>query len=470
MIDNLLDWLEERIGPVRPFLNEQLYHKVPRRVSPLDFLGLASAFLFLNQFITGILLAAWYQPSPKTAWQSVYDIMHSVPGGWFVRDMHYWGANAMVVAVFLHMLRVFYVGAYKKPREITWIAGSILLLITILFAFTGYLLPWDQQSYWATMVGTWMPSYVPFIGQWIVSIARGGSFLTAATLTRFYAVHMLVLPALFLIFFGIHFGMVLKTQMTIVEEAEHLPKERKNELVTFYPYTVFQMNMFLVIVISIVILIAANVHAPLLAPADPLNKSNYVPVPIWFFYSIYQLLKYIPPALDPFGIVGLPIIAGIVLIALPFVDRGPRREARHRPGFIATGGVVVAGIVVLTYLGAVQQGPAVGTGTASVGTAAVAHPTYAQDILPILSQYCSQCHSASAANALQPDLLSYSTLMAFKDPTLHEGLVVKGDPAASILYKKVTGVMQPQMPLGGPPLPKSIIQTIANWIKDGAPQ
>jgi ubiquinol-cytochrome c reductase cytochrome b subunit len=470
MTDRLLDWLEERIGPVRPFLNEQLYHKVPRAVNPLDFLGLASAFLFINQFVTGVMLAAWYQPSPSTAWRSVYNIMHSVPGGWFVRDMHYWGANAMVVAVFLHMLRVFYVGAYKKPRELTWIAGSVLLLITILFAFTGYLLPWDQQSYWATMVGTWMPSYTPFIGQWIVSLARGGSYLSAATLTRFYAVHMLVLPALFLIFFGVHFGMVLKTQMSVVEEAEKLPKEKQKNLVTFFPTTVFQMNMFLVIVISIVVLLAANVHAPLLAPADPLDKANYIPTPIWFFYSIYQLLKYIPPALDPFGIIGLPIIAGIVLIALPFVDRSPHREPRYRPAFVSVGGVVVAGIVVLTYLGAVQQGPAVGTGTASTGTVAIAKPTYSADILPILTQYCSQCHSPQAANTLQPDLLSYSTLMAFKDPTLHEGLVVKGNPTASILYKKITGAMQPQMPLGGAPLSKPIIQTIYNWIKTGAPQ
>jgi ubiquinol-cytochrome c reductase cytochrome b subunit len=467
MTDRLLDWLEERLGPVRPFLNAQLYHKVPRNVSPLDFLGLVSIFLFLNQFITGVLLAAWYQPSPSTAWASVYHIMHSVPGGWFVRDMHYWGANAMVVAVFFHMLRVFYVGAYKKPREITWLAGVGLLGVTILFAFTGYLLPWDQQSYWATMVGTWMPSYTPFIGQFIVRLARGGSYLSAATLTRFYAVHMLVLPALLLVLFGIHFGMVLKTQMTIVEEAESLPKEKQRNLVTFWPYTVFQMNMLLVIVAAIVVWLAVSFKAPLLAPADPLNKANYTPVPLWFFYSIYQLLKYIPPALDPLGIIGLPLIAGIVLVALPFVDRSPHREPRRRPVLIGAGGVVVAAIFVLTYLGAVQQGPSVSAPPSNV---AVAHPTYSHDIQPIFAQYCSNCHSPSTANAMQPDLLEYAAMMSFKDPTTHQPIITKGNPTASILYKKITGALPPRMPLGGAPLDPTTIQTIANWIKDGAPQ
>ncbi|MHB1842936.1 MAG: cytochrome b N-terminal domain-containing protein [Sulfobacillus sp.] len=351
------NWVIDRMG-IRSFLNLQLYHRVPRRVSPLDFLGLGTLFMFINQVITGIILATWYNASVTGAYQSVQRIMHTVPLGWLIRDLHYWGANFMVVLVFLHMLRGYYIGAYRKPRELVWLTGVGLLLITILFSFTGYLLPWDQQSYWATMVGTWMPFYMPVIGYYIVLLMRGGPYITGVTLTRFYAIHVLVLPALFLMVFGLHFYMVLTKQLTMVEEAEQLPRDKQKGLVTFFPTTVFQMTMFLVILATALAYFSINFHAPLLAIADPLNKAHYVPIPLWFFFSIYQLLKYIPPALDAFGIIGLPTIGILLLVLLPFIDKIPHRKPSERKGYVFSGGVVVAAIAVLTYLGAVNQGVA----------------------------------------------------------------------------------------------------------------
>ncbi len=351
------NWVIDRMG-IRSFINLQLYHRVPKRVSPLDFLGLATLFVFVNQVITGIILATWYNASITGAYQSVQRIMHTVPLGWLIRDLHYWGANFMVVLVFLHMLRGYYIGAYRKPRELVWLSGVGLLLITILFSFTGYLLPWDQQSYWATMVGTWMPFYMPVIGYYIVLLMRGGPYITGVTLTRFYAIHVLVLPALFLMVFGLHFYMVLTKQLTMVEEAEKLPKEKQKGLATFFPTTVFQMTMFLIIVACLLTFFSITFKAPLLAIADPLNKAHYVPIPLWFFFSIYQLLKYIPPALDPLGIIGLPFFGILILVLLPFIDRIPHRKPAERKGYLFSGGVVVAAIAVLTYLGAVNQGVA----------------------------------------------------------------------------------------------------------------
>jgi len=452
------NWLIDRLG-MRAFMNAQLYHRVPRRVNPLDFLGIASLFVFVNQVITGIILAAWYSPSVPAAYQDMQKIAHQIPLGWLVQNLHYWGANMMVVLVFFHMLRVFYIGAYRKPRELTWIAGALLLAITILFAFTGYLLPWDQQAYWASMVGTWMPFYAPVIGYFIVLLLRGGPYITPVTLSRFYAIHVLVLPALFLIVFGLHFYMVLTKQLTMVEEAEELPREKQKGLVTFFPTTVFQMMMFLVIVGSLLVFIAINFQTPLLAIADPLNKAHYNPIPIWFFYSIYQLLKYIPPVLDPLGIIGLPLIAGVALMALPFIDRIPRRRPSERKAFLVPAAVAVAGIFVLTYIGSVSQG--------IPNQQVVANPTYAADILPILQSSCAQCHSQSASQQLHtPYLLSYQGIMT---AYLGHSLIQKGNATASILYQRISTTNAAlRMPLGGAPLSQGAIQTIANWINQGA--
>ncbi len=453
---SLLDWVDERAN-IKPFMNEMLYHRVPKIVNPLDFLGLATLFVFINQMVTGMFLAMFYQASSQTAYQSIQYIMEKVPLGWVIRDLHYWGANAMVVLVAAHMLRGFYVGAYKKPREITWITGVVLLFIVILFAFTGYLLPWDQQSYWATMVGTWMPFYAPFVGIYIAYLARGGAYISGLTLTRFYSIHMLVLPALLLVFFGIHFAMVLKNQMLVVEEAERKPKGTKG-LVTFYPYTVFQMTMLIVVVAMVLLILALSQHAPLLAPADPLNKAHYNPVPLWFFFSIYQLLKYIPSALDPLGIIGLPTIAVIALVALPFFDKNPRREPRHRPWAMSISGVTVAAVLLLTYLGAANQGisPS-GPGPVAV----VAKPSFTRDIEPIFQAHCAVCHSGSNAQ-MGLDLTSYASIQKLA--------ITKGSTyEQTILWQKLTGKLQPQMPLGGPYLSKDTIQTIANWIAEGAP-
>ena len=159
-------------------------------------------FVAVNQAITGILLTIYYVPTPDHAYDSVQYITTQVTGGWLIRGLHHWGASVMVVLVVLHMLRVIIYGAYKYPREVTWLTGVVLLLLVIGFGFTGYLLPWDQKSYWATTVGTRIAGVVPFVGNWILRIMRGGDDLSAVTLARFFGAHVWVLPATLMLLVG----------------------------------------------------------------------------------------------------------------------------------------------------------------------------------------------------------------------------------------------------------------------------
>ena len=187
-------WFDERVGS-GTLKKVLLDRKIPR-ICWLYVLGSVSLFLFLLQAVTGIFLAMNYSPGPDHAHDSVQYIM-GVPSGAFIRGLHVWGATAMVVTVFLHMLRVFFMGAYKFPREATWLTGVGMFLIVMGFGFTGYLLPWDQKAYWATVVGVTLAEQVPYVGKYIGSILRGGPTIGVVTLTRFYALHVLLLPALF---------------------------------------------------------------------------------------------------------------------------------------------------------------------------------------------------------------------------------------------------------------------------------
>src|SRR4030066_344994 len=193
MILNLVNWLDDRFG--WRAIWEAIFLRKNPHVNLFYTLGSATLFLAILQGITGILLTLYYVPTPDHAYDSVVYITPQLPFGWLIRGLHHWGASAMVVVTVVHFLRVFYFGAYKYPREATWVTGVILLLVVIGFGFTGYLLPWDQKAYWATTVGTQIAGLVPFVGDWVLRIARGGDELSAVTLARFFGTHIWVLPA-----------------------------------------------------------------------------------------------------------------------------------------------------------------------------------------------------------------------------------------------------------------------------------
>jgi quinol-cytochrome oxidoreductase complex cytochrome b subunit len=208
MVQKVLNWLDERMG-LQAIYDTVLDRKVPK-VNWWFTLGSASLFLFVMQGITGIFLSVYYVPSPDAAYDSIQFIMNGVAFGWLIRGIHHWGASLMVIVVFAHMLRTYFYAAYKYPRELTWLTGVVLLLATLGMGFTGYLLPWNQRSYWATTVGTEIVATIPFIGDFLMQVLRGGTDLSAVTLARFFAVHIWFLPAVIAAAIGIHMYLIIR--------------------------------------------------------------------------------------------------------------------------------------------------------------------------------------------------------------------------------------------------------------------
>src|SRR3982751_1429533 len=208
-----LDWLEERsglVGGVRYFL----FRKVPSDTNWMQTLGSATLTAFLVQAITGVILAMYYHPSPADAYSSIVNITDNVTMGWLVRGMHKWGASVFIILMFLHMGRVFLFGAYKYPRELNWVIGVLLLVMGMTEGFTGYLLPWDQTAYWATVVGINLNGTAPFLGPWLAQFLRGGQEIGGETLTRFYSLHMLVIPGAIIGLITLHLYLVIRLGVT----------------------------------------------------------------------------------------------------------------------------------------------------------------------------------------------------------------------------------------------------------------
>lgn len=212
----LITWLDERVG-LLSIWNAIFDRRIPK-VNWWFTLGSASLFLSVMQAATGVFLTIYYIPTPEEAYTSIEYIMNDVAFGWLVRGMHHWGATLMVVIVFVHMLRVFYYGAYKYPREVTWLTGVFLLLVTMGLGFTGYLLPWNQRSYWATAVGSSIVATIPLVGDFFLRVVRGGDELTLLTLSRFYGVHIWFLPASLFGLIGTHLYLVVRNGIS------HVPK------------------------------------------------------------------------------------------------------------------------------------------------------------------------------------------------------------------------------------------------------
>lgn len=208
MVQKIYEWLDERLG-----LGD-MYTNLLDRPEPLgnwwNTLGSASLFLFILQTVTGIFLTVYYTPSPDHAYDSIQYIMNDVAFGWLVRGIHHWGATLMVLVVFIHMIRVFVTASFKYPRELTWLIGVGLLLLTMAMGLTGYLLPWNQKSYWATTVATKIAGSAPLVGDFILKVMRGGSDLSALTLQRFFAAHIWILPALLIGLIAIHLLLIIK--------------------------------------------------------------------------------------------------------------------------------------------------------------------------------------------------------------------------------------------------------------------
>jgi len=349
------DWLDERTG-WRTLKLVLLDRKIPK-VNWSYVLGSVSLFLILLQALTGIFLAMNYSPSPDHAYDSVRYIM-GVPSGAFLRGLHAWGASALVASVLLHMARIFFMGSYKYPREGTWLTGVFLLFMILAFDFTGYLLPWDQKAYSATVVGT---NIAEQAGKSIGSVLRGGSDVGAITLTRFYAIHVLLLPFLTFLLMGSHLFLVVWHGISSLpermkgwvwsndwkQEVQSRYYELKGLGKPFFPYIVFKDMVAIALVFAWLVALSVYKGADLETMADPTDTTSN-PRPEWPFLFLFQLLKYIPPQFETVAVVIIPAVIVSFLILLPFLDRGPKRHPFDRPFIIGLG---VIGITGAVYLG-----------------------------------------------------------------------------------------------------------------------
>ncbi len=349
----LYKWFDGRVD--LEGLESFLRHKtVPdHRHSIWYYLGGMTLYLFIVQVITGILLLLYYKPTAESAYESVQYIMTEVPFGWLVRSIHSYGANLFIGCAFVHMFSVFLMKAYRKPRELTWITGALLLFLAMGFGFSGYLLPWNQLAYLATNVGTSFAAMVPFIGNWLLEFLRGGQEVTGATLTRFFGFHVAVLPGLTTALLAIHLLFVQRQGMSVPisieqEIAKGLSKRKE---IPFVPNYLLRDMLGWTLALGLIVLLASlfpwevGEKADILKPAPPHIR------PEWYFVFMYQTLKYVPKVIGVFGFA----IAGFIWVLLPFFDKKSNRGIPNRI-YTIIGVVVVVYMVVLTAIGYLAPG------------------------------------------------------------------------------------------------------------------
>ncbi|MBM4016270.1 MAG: c-type cytochrome [Planctomycetes bacterium] len=345
--------------PLRALLVEWVFAKqVPAGVGFLRALGTALFVVLLTQAVTGMLLALCYVPSPDHAYNSVRFIDHEVKStlggheiavGRLVRGLHHWGAGAVIVLAFLHLLRTFFTGAYKRPRALLWVLGVALFGVLLGFGFTGYLLPWDMKAFWATDVGMTIVATVPEVGPALADLLRGGPELGAPTLTRMFALHVLILPALLIPLAGLHLLLVHRLGITPPGARVGAPEVKG---APFFPDHVVRELLVAAAALGVVGFLAWKLGAPLEAPASR-ELGEYEPRPEWYFLGLFQLLKleWFQGDRVWYATALLPGAVGALLLLLPWLDRGKERSASQRPIATTLGVLAVAGVVGMTAWG-----------------------------------------------------------------------------------------------------------------------
>ncbi len=350
-------WINERL-PIGPVVRWSLEEDIPGGAGFAYVFGSANVILFLLLAVTGVLQLFYYVPTTDHAYESVMYVRLQVAFGWLMHGLHYWCAQAFVVFVGLHLAQVFIWGAYKNPRQMTWLTGVILLLLVAAFAFTGPLLAWDQLGYWAAEVGTSIMGTVPWIGDFLQRFTRGGETMGQATLSRFFIFHVAILPALLVGFIVLHLAAFRQ-----FGGAGSWRAERQRQIGKFWPDQVYKDILVAALIIVVLIGLCVFWRAPITGVADPLGRS-LTPKPAWNFLFLYQALKSFRGPWEVLGTVGVPLAIVLLLFFLPFYDRNPERSPRRRPIAIAGGTALVVLILVLTVLGQVSQPPSPGASAA----------------------------------------------------------------------------------------------------------
>jgi cytochrome b6 len=350
-MSRLRDWLDERLGL------ESLTHLAEKKVVPVHrhtfwyYWGGMTLFLFGVQVATGILLLLYYRPSADEAYESVRFLMTDVSFGWLIRSIHSWSANLMVGAAMVHMFSVFFLKAYRGPREMTWLSGAVLLGLAFAFGFSGYLLPWNQLAFFATKVGTDITGALPVIGKFMLRFLRGGDQITGGTLTRFFGFHVAVLPAITTVLLGLHIYLVQRHGMSVPPGVERSTAPKRT--MKFLPNFALRDMVGWLAALGILALLAALFPWELGVKADPFAPAPVGIKPEWYFGWMFQTLRMLPSHIlgiegELVGILGIGLVATI-WVAVPFLD-DPRGEGTRARFWTITGVVGLLYVIVFTLL------------------------------------------------------------------------------------------------------------------------
>jgi cytochrome b6 len=348
MLATVTEWLDARLQ-VRQFLAFLAKKTVPTHHHSIwYYFGGVTLLLFILQVITGILLLLYYRPTQDAAFESVQFIITHVPFGWLIRSIHSWAANLMILAAFIHLFSVYFMKGYRPPRELTWVSGFVLLSLSLGFGFSGYLLPWNELSFFATQVGTDIVRAVPFIGHQVMVFLRGGEEISGATLTRFFGFHVALLPLLTTVLLLIHLGLV---QQHGVSKPLSYPKRREN-YIPFYPHFALREAMVWLGVLALLIGLATYFPWDLGRKTDPYASAPMGIRPEWYFTFMSQTLKYLPATIWRFEGEQVGILAfgvgGLFLLLIPFLDWQAKQGQPSRLWTFIGVGIVAYMIVMIT--------------------------------------------------------------------------------------------------------------------------
>lgn len=346
-------WIRERYdtGPLEEFLKKKT---VPiHKHSLWYYFGGITLFFLIIQVVTGVLLLLYYRPTAEAAFESVQFIMTEVRFGWLIRSIHSWSANLMVAAAFIHMFSVFFLKAYRKPRELTWVSGVLLLYLSLGFGFSGYLLPWNELAFFATKVGTEIVAVVPLVGGYLLEFLRGGEEVTGATLTRFFGIHVAVLPMLTTALLILHLLFIQKQGMSVPPEVEKRKEGPRG--IPFVPNFILRECLAWTLALGVLAALAALFPWELGVKADPFAPAPAGIMPEWYFVFMFQTLKFVPANIIGLDGEVLAVLAfglgGLLLVLVPFLDRSPSKGLTSKViSWIGVGVLLyILGITIVAY-------------------------------------------------------------------------------------------------------------------------
>src|SRR6202166_4799899 len=444
LIAHFADWFERRLQLAAPIREIAQHHVRKSTASWWYVFGSAALVVFLLQLVTGIMLAFVYVPSASEAWNSLQSLNHDVSLGWFIRAVHGWGSNFMVAIVLIHMVQVFLFGAYKFPRELTWIIGVFLLLMTLGMAFTGQVLRFDQDAYWGLGIGASIASRVPIAGPMIVKLMLGGPIIAGATLSRFFALHVFVIPGMLIGFVCLYLLMVLKLGIhewpmpgRLVKKATYAAEYHeltKKEGAPFVPYAVWKDLFF-----AAFILLAVAACAAFFGPFGPTGQPDptiiqTAPKPDYFFLWLYAVLSFLPPSMEtPALLIGPVIVIGALLL-LPFLSGEGENSWRQRSIAVLTILLIAVPLATFTHLaGFTPWSPHMNAWSSDpIPPRFLQHRTALerQGALVFQAKQCHNCHALGQDGGQRGPALDTGAVQLTQDQLIRQVLQGGGDTPA----------------------------------------